>query len=59
MVEKDAEGVSGGKAHFTLLDKIDGNDLMVQQGIIAGCAGGTLHQCDGGSPCTSRKKLWL
>ena len=41
MVEKDAERVSGGKAHFTLLDKIAGNDLMVQQGIIAGCAGGT------------------
>lgn len=41
IVEKDAERVSGGKAHFTLLDKIAGNDLMVQQGIIAGCAGGT------------------
>ena len=40
MVEKDAERVSGGKAHFTLLDKVVGNDLMVQQGIIAGCAGG-------------------
>ena len=40
MVEMDAEKVSGGKAHFTLLDKIAGNDLMVQQGIIAGCAGG-------------------
>ena len=41
MVEMDAEKVAGGKAHFTLLDKIAGNDLMVQQGIIAGCAGGT------------------
>ena len=41
MVEMDAEKVSGGKAHFTLLDKVVGNDLMVQQGIIAGCAGGT------------------
>ena len=40
MVEMDAEKVSGGKAHFTLLDKVVGNDLMVQQGIIAGCAGG-------------------
>ena len=41
MVEMDAEKVAGGKAHFTLLDKMSGNDLMVQQGIIAGCAGGT------------------
>ncbi|MFR4927792.1 MAG: hydratase, partial [Clostridium sp.] len=40
MVEMDAEKVSGGKAHFTLLDKVVGNDLMVQQGLIAGCAGG-------------------
>ena len=40
MVEMDAEKVSGGKAHFTLLDKVVGNDLMVQQGIIAGCVGG-------------------
>ena len=40
IVEMDAEKVAGGKAHFTLLDKMSGNDLMVQQGIIAGCAGG-------------------
>lgn len=39
--EKAAEEVSGGRAHLTLLDKItsDGK-LQVQQGIIAGCAGG-------------------
>lgn len=40
--EKAAEGVAGGRAHFTLLDKVtpDGK-LQAQQGIIAGCAGGT------------------
>ncbi len=39
--EKAAEKVAGGRASFTLLDKItsDGK-LMVQQGVIGGCAGG-------------------
>ena len=39
--EKAADKVAEGRAHFTLLDKItkDGK-LQVQQGIIAGCAGG-------------------
>lgn len=39
-VEKEAAKVSQGKAPFHLLDKITDNGLMVQQGIIAGCAGG-------------------
>ena len=40
--EKAADAVAEGRAHFTLLDKItaDGK-LQVQQGVIAGCAGGT------------------
>ncbi len=39
--EKEAEKVSNGRAHLTLLDKVtaDGR-LQAQQGIIAGCAGG-------------------
>ncbi len=39
--EKAAEKVAGGRADFKLLDKItsDGK-LMVQQGVIGGCAGG-------------------
>ncbi len=39
--EKAADQVAEGRAHFTLLDKVtkDGK-LQVQQGIIAGCAGG-------------------
>ena len=39
--EKAAEKVAEGRAHFTLLDKVtsDGK-LMVQQGVIGGCAGG-------------------
>lgn len=39
--EKEAARISGGRAHFTLKDKItpDGK-LQVQQGVIAGCAGG-------------------
>ena len=39
-VEKEAEKVSGGRAPFTLMDKIVDGKLQVQQGIIAGCAGG-------------------
>ncbi len=39
-VEKEAERISGSKASFTLRDKIQDKKLMVQQGIIAGCAGG-------------------
>ena len=39
-VEKAAEKVSGGRAPYTLTDKIRDGKLYVQQGIIAGCAGG-------------------
>ncbi len=39
-VEKEAEKVGGGRASFTLTDKIVNGKLLVQQGIIAGCAGG-------------------
>ncbi len=39
-VEKEAEKVSKGRAPFSLLDKIVDGRLQVQQGIIAGCAGG-------------------
>ncbi len=39
-VEKEAARVSGGRAPYTLLDKIQDGKLQVQQGIIAGCAGG-------------------
>ena len=38
--EKAAEGVSQGRAPYTLLDKVRDGKLQVQQGIIAGCAGG-------------------
>ena len=39
-VEKTAEQVSGGRAPYTLTDKIRDGKLRVQQGVIAGCAGG-------------------
>ena len=40
-VEEEAKKVAGGRAAFTLMDKItEDGKLMVQQGIIAGCAGG-------------------
>lgn len=39
-VEIDADKVSDGKAKFTLMDKIIDGKFKVQQGIIAGCAGG-------------------
>ncbi len=39
--EAQAKKISGGKAEFTLLDKVKDGELMVQQAVIAGCAGGT------------------
>ena len=39
-VEKEAEKIAGGRASFTLTDKIVDGKLKVQQGVIAGCAGG-------------------
>jgi len=40
-VEKEAERIVGSsKANLTLTDKIVNGKLMVQQGVIAGCAGG-------------------
>ena len=39
-VEEEADRIADGRAHFTLLDKIKNGRLTVQQGIIAGCAGG-------------------
>lgn len=39
-VEKEAARVADGRASFTLTDKIVNGRLQVQQGIIAGCAGG-------------------
>ena len=40
--EKSAEKVAEGRASYTLLDKIaDDGRLQTQQGVIAGCAGGT------------------
>ena len=39
-VEVEAERIAQGRAKFTMLDKIKDGKLQVQQGIIAGCAGG-------------------
>lgn len=39
-VEEEAKKVSNGRAPFTLLDKVKDGKLHVQQGVIAGCAGG-------------------
>ena len=38
--EKRAEAVSQGRAPYTLLDKVHNGKFQVQQGLIAGCAGG-------------------
>ena len=40
-VEKEGNRLLGGKARINLLDKIENKGVRVQQGIIAGCAGGT------------------
>ncbi len=39
-VEEEAKNVAGGRAAFTLSDKIVDGNVVVQQGVIAGCAGG-------------------
>ena len=39
-VEVEADRIAQGRAKFTMLDKIKDGKLQVQQGIIAGCAGG-------------------
>lgn len=39
-VEVESEKISLGRARLSLLDKIENGRLRVQQGIIAGCAGG-------------------
>ncbi len=46
-VEKKAEISLGGQVNFSLKDKIRNNRLYVEQGIIAGCAGGGFENiCD-------------
>jgi len=54
--EKAAEKVSEGRAAFTLRDKItpDGK-LMVQQGVIAGCAGGNYSNVVEAARCLKGK----
>ena len=46
-VEEDGARQLGGKVRFTLRDKVKDGKLLVQQGVIAGCAGGTFENlCD-------------
>lgn len=42
-VEADAAAVFGRKVNFTLRDKIVNGKIQIQQGVIAGCAGGTFE----------------
>lgn len=39
-VEKEAERIGNGRADYSLTDKIENGRLKIQQGVIAGCAGG-------------------
>ena len=39
-VEMESEKISLGRAKLSLLDKVEKGKLLIQQGIIAGCAGG-------------------
>ena len=46
-VEKNAQALLGGKVKYTLKDKIRNGRLYVEQGTIAGCAGGSFENiCD-------------
>ena len=42
-VEKEAAKISGGRSKYSILNKIDGRKIRVDQGIIAGCAGGSFE----------------
>lgn len=42
-IEKDAKKILGDHVKLDLLSKIKGKDIIVDQGIIAGCAGGTFE----------------
>jgi len=42
-VEKNAKQIIGNNVSIDLISKIKGKDIMVDQGIIAGCAGGTFE----------------
>jgi hypothetical protein len=55
--EKRAAEVAQGRAPYTLLDKVKGGRLQVQQGIIAGCAGGTLFAAF--SRTNAPPQLWI
>ncbi|QPR27280.1 hydratase [Edwardsiella hoshinae] len=58
-IEIDAERVAQGKAKLSLVDKVENGRLKVQQGIIAGCAGGSYENLIAaasalrGHPCTN------
>ena len=46
-MEEEGARQLGGKVRFTLRDKVKDGKLLVQQGVIAGCAGGTFENlCD-------------
>ena len=48
-VERSAKEQIGGSVRFSLRDKLRGGRLQVEQGVIAGCAGGTFDNlCDAG-----------
>ena len=49
--------VSGDKASLSLTDKIVNGKLMVQQGIIAGCAGGNYTNVMESTTTSSRERL--
>jgi len=57
-VELEAAKIGEGKTHFSLLDKIVDGKLHVQQGVIAGCSGGTppraSSSCSNDSACSPR-----
>ena len=59
MVEAEAAKVSGGKASFTLRDKIQGGQLHGTAGSHCRLCGRHLFQRDGSCPCIKGKELRL
>ncbi len=43
LVEKEAAGITGGGSGYRVLDKIEDSGIRVDQGVIAGCAGGSFE----------------
>ncbi len=57
-IEKEAIKISRGKNTFKLSNKIINGNVMVDQGIIAGCAGGTYENIIAAADILKKREYW-